>query len=211
MNNNVYMKAWRRKRKAKAEVLGVATMDLPNMRGVAKNRSNYYSKKHHNYLYKAAHKIANQFKGYDFDIDELVNVGWYRCARYHEDVTREYQRILTKMFVFAMSQIKKVDFYSVNVPVFVNNEILDVLFEEENAVSINDNIIDRVEEILKLCSSEEKELLYVRFYKGLTLEQIGEMYNKSQSNLTIKYQRLFERIQKRLRGEKTRGLRISLR
>ncbi len=212
--NASYYRKYRKERKAKAAVLGIAVKDLPDTRGTNRgNKSCYFSDKHHNYLYHAAHRIARQFPNRNIDVNELVNVGWYGCARYHEDVTKEYQRILTKMFQFAVSQQKGVAFDSINVPMFVENadEMMNVLsFRRNERLSTHDDTVEKVSEILETCSSDEKELLRLRFYWGLTLKEIGCIYEVGPSNLTIKYQRLFERIRKRACGEETRSLRTSL-
>ncbi len=205
---------WRHERKAKAAALGVALEDLPDRRDkVRTDRSCYYSDKHHKFLYHAAWRIIRKFENWNLDVDELVNVGWYQCARYHEDVSREYERILIKMYRFAVSRITGVCFDALNVPVFVKepDKTMRILpFRREERLSINDDTVERVSEILESCSSDEKELLRLRFYWGLTFKEIGDIYGVGQSNMTIKYQKMFERIKKRLRGEPTRGLRTKL-
>lgn len=205
-----YMQQYRRDRKMKAISMGVEVKDLPYMCLKIKNTSNYYTLKHHNYLYSAAWKIVKQFSSMNLDVDELVDVGWFECARYHKDITREYKRILIKMFNFAIAQARGVAYDSVTVPVFVKNtdEVLaSAPFRDEVFISFNDNTDEQVSEIYKVCSPDECRLLDMRFRQGLTYKEIGALCGKSFSNMIIKYQRLFERIRKRLRGEETRGLR----
>ena len=188
---------WRHERKAKAEALGVSVGDLPDMREEITNKSNFYSEKHHNFLYHAAWRIVKKFKRLDLDVEELVDVGWYECARYHEDVTREYKRIFIKMYAFAMSRYKGVSFYSVNVPKFVDkaDEVMEFLpFRTNERLSIHDDTEDRAAEIYALCYFDERKLLDMRFRQGLTYKEIGKICNKSFSNMIIKYQSPMKRI-----------------
>ncbi|MEE9365878.1 MAG: hypothetical protein V3W44_04240 [Dehalococcoidales bacterium] len=146
-------------------------------------------------------------------MDELVNVGWYSCARYHEDVTREYKRILIVMFRFVIGRINGVDFSSDTVPVFIGkaDEVMDSLaFRVDEVPSRHDISEQRVKAILAQCSHDERRLLELRFVHNLTYKEIGAIYQKQSSSTIIKFQKLFERIRKRERGEPTRYLRTPL-
>ena len=208
-----YWTRWRKARKERAVKLGIPIDELPDMRFEISNKSNYYSPKHENYLYSAAYKTIAKFYWIDLDANELVNVGWWKCARYHKDISREYIRLLVVMHNFVNCRLKGVDSHSKNVPSFVDeaDDLMSILpFRVNERLPFHDNTEERVKAIFDLCSDDEKELLYLRFFENLTYKELGKVYKKHFSNMIIKYQRLFIRIRKRLNGEKTRSLRTKL-
>lgn len=69
------------------------------------NRSNYWSEGHLKLLYFLAKQIRWQFhKEIQLDEDELVNVGWFRQARYLPEVRGKSGRIKLEMFKWAMNE-----------------------------------------------------------------------------------------------------------
>ena len=67
------------------------------------NRSNYWSQHHYSLLIVLAKQVMEKFD-VQFDINELINVGWFRQARYFKDVTGKAKFIQREMFNWAIAE-----------------------------------------------------------------------------------------------------------
>jgi len=67
------------------------------------NRSNYFSDHHHGVLVLLANQICRQMGG-GLDLHELVNVGWFSQARYHESVVGKAAYIKREMYKWVMRE-----------------------------------------------------------------------------------------------------------
>lgn len=67
------------------------------------NRSNYFSQHHYGMLVVLAKQVLGMFD-HRLDINELINVGWFRQARYYENVKGKAGRIKREMFNWAIHQ-----------------------------------------------------------------------------------------------------------
>ena len=116
-----YWTKWRKARKERSAKLKIPIDKLSDLRFDITNKSNFYSLKHEAYLYSAAYKTIAKFYWADLDADELVNIAWFKCARYHKDISREYIRLLVVMHNFVDSRLKGVDSHSKTIPTFVED------------------------------------------------------------------------------------------
>jgi hypothetical protein len=76
------------------------------------NKSNYFSKHHYYMLIRLAHQVLNMFINdpwfwNNLNIDELINVGWFRQARYHKSVKGISNLIKREMYNWAVKERKK--------------------------------------------------------------------------------------------------------
>lgn len=72
-----------------------------------KNRSNYWSQHHYGMLVVLAKQVLDQFDG-KLDINELINVGWFRQARYYKSVVGKARRVKREMYNWAVKERKSV-------------------------------------------------------------------------------------------------------
>ena len=72
------------------------------------NKSNYFSRQHYGTLVMLANQVLDYFR-YDWfrgnlDINELINVGWFRQARYWPDISKHILDTKKEMFKWAFKE-----------------------------------------------------------------------------------------------------------
>ena len=71
-----------------------------------KNKSNYWSQHHYGILIMLAKQTNTKFNDV-FDINELINVGWFRQARYHKSVKFKAKYIKREMYNWAIRELSQ--------------------------------------------------------------------------------------------------------
>jgi hypothetical protein len=77
------------------------------------NRSNYFSPRHHGTLVLLAKQVIDYFGEKNggerwfrdnLDINELINIGWFRQARYWENIEKHMKDTKREMFKWAFKE-----------------------------------------------------------------------------------------------------------
>ena len=70
------------------------------------NKSNFWSQHHYGMLIMLAKQTNDQFFGC-FDINELINVGWFSQARYYKSVKYKARYIQKTMYNWAKKELSQ--------------------------------------------------------------------------------------------------------
>jgi RNA polymerase sigma factor (sigma-70 family) len=133
-------------------------------------------------IYPIIRSVASRYASTSYPADELVSVGWLGC-REVENIDYIATVVKSRIIDFLRRQKhKNIDKRKIEKKVYC-----DRCFEEmENIEFINYKINSLA------LTSEDRQLLYERFYCDYTLEKMGEIHDLSKSQVYLKLKKIFE-------------------
>ncbi len=150
---------------------------------------------------KSFFKIYNYYKNYVFK-------NCYIATFSKEEAMDLFQEIWLKIYL-GIKKLKNDEKFFEWMKTIIRNTIINyekkkgnlttVPLEDLNLEDANNflnqlEIKDEFERILRSCSSEERYILYLKFYEGATIKEISEVFGISQGAVKMRINRILRRL-----------------